>query len=142
MAAATCHASSPATHDLQPIVYEREPGAASRPAPRGYRGREPEKTDLHAVVREHLETLLDEARRRSESGTGYPTFIEHELRRFLDCGLLARGFARLRCKMCGFERLVAFSCKGRICPSCWARRTSEIAADLVEHLTNPHIVIR
>jgi hypothetical protein len=40
MAAATCHASRPATNDLSPIVYERESGAASRPAPRGYRGRE------------------------------------------------------------------------------------------------------
>jgi hypothetical protein len=29
---------------------------------------------------------------------------------------------------------VAFSCKGRICPSCWARRAADIAADLVDRL--------
>ena len=39
-------------------------------------------------------------------------FIEQEFRRYLDCGILAKGFARLRCPSCGFERLVAFSCKG------------------------------
>jgi hypothetical protein len=32
------------------------------------------------------------------------------------------------------ERLVAFSCKGRVCPSCWARRTTETAADLVDRV--------
>ncbi len=30
--------------------------------------------------------------------------------------------------------LVAFSCKGRVCPSCWARRTAETAADLVDRV--------
>lgn len=73
-----------------------------------------QKTTLHAVVREHLETLLDEGHLRSDAGTGYPRFIEHKFRRYLDCGLLARGFARLRCPSCGLEQLVAFSCKGRL----------------------------
>jgi len=111
------------------------------------------------VVHGHLETLLDEARRRNDEGYGYPRFVEHEFRRYLDCGLLARGFARLRCPECGFERLVAFSCKGRICPPaigrstgtssrarslrslrakpgprCWARRAADTAAHLVDHV--------
>jgi hypothetical protein len=85
-------------------------------------------------VRENLETLLDEARERSEGGYGYPAFVEKEFRRYLDCGLLPHGFSRLRCPTCGFERLVAFSCKGRVCPSCWARRTAETAADLVDRV--------
>lgn len=117
-----------------PSSYEREADAASLPAPRGYRRREPEKTALHAVVREHFETLLDEGRRLSEAGTGYPRFIEHELHRHLDCGLLARGFARLHCPLRGFERLAAFSCKGRLCPSYWARRTAGIAARVVDRV--------
>jgi hypothetical protein len=83
-------------------------------------------------VRGHLETLLDEARRRDEGGNGYPRFVEHEFRRYVDCGLLSRGFSRLRCPECGHERLVGFSCKGRLCPSCQARRTADIAADLVD----------
>ena len=116
------------------MAFEREQDAASRPVPRTYRHREPEKTALYKTVQEHLETFLEEARARHESGAGYPPFIEHEFRRFLGCGLLSRGFARLRCPQCGFERLVAFSCKGRLCPSCWARRTADIAAHLVDRV--------
>lgn len=36
-----------------------------------------------------------------------------------------RGFARVRCPDCGFERLVAFSCKTSICPSCATRRMED-----------------
>jgi hypothetical protein len=32
------------------------------------------------------------------------------------------------------EKIVAFSCKGRMCPSCWARRTADTAAHLVERV--------
>lgn len=139
MGSPACQDSGPADHthgsrDLPHLAYERTPGAASRPVPRGYRRREPEKTTLHIVVREHLQTLLDEARRGNETGSGYPRFVEREFLRYMDCGLLARGFARLRCPSCGFERLVAFSCKGRICPSCWARRAADTAAHLVDHI--------
>lgn len=114
--------------------YERAPGDALRPAPASYQRREPEKTALHAMVRGHLETLLAQARQASADGTGYPAFVEKEFRRYLDCGILANGFARLRCPTCGFERLVAFSCKGRLCPSCWAKRAADTAAHLVDHV--------
>ena len=118
---------------LPAIVYEREPGSASRRPPASYRRREPEKSSLHRVVRENLATFLVEPR-LVEPYTGYPPFVEREFERFLGCGLLSRGFARLRCPTCGFERLVAFSCKGRICPSCWARRAADTAARLVENV--------
>jgi len=45
--------------------------------------------------------------------------------KFLTCGILAHGFARVRCERagCGHEYLLAFSCKARyFCPSCHARR--------------------
>ncbi|AUX29006.1 MULTISPECIES: transposase zinc-binding domain-containing protein [Sorangium] len=52
---------------------------------------------------------------------------------YLDCGLLCRGFARLRCERCEESRLVAFSCKGRgFCPSCLGRRICATAANLIE----------
>lgn len=133
-AARSARAPRPLQDGLPAISYERTPGAALRPAPRPYRRREPEKNALYAVVREHLETMLDEARRGSDSGDGYPVFIEREFVHYLHCGLLSRGFARLRCPSCGFERLVAFSCKGRICPSCWARRAADTAAHLVDRV--------
>src|SRR5712691_7287693 len=62
-----------------------------------------------------------------------PKFVEREFREFLTCGVLAHGFARLRCGVCAVERLVPFSCKGRgFCPSCGGRRMTEAAARLVE----------
>jgi hypothetical protein len=64
---------------------------------------------LHHVVREHLETFLAEARLRG-GGEGLPRFVGRELREFLSCGVLARGFAHFRCSDCQREILVAFSC--------------------------------
>ncbi|MBC8426284.1 transposase [bacterium] len=120
-------------YDGLPLVdYERHPSAATTPLPGKYKRREPEKTVLYAIVREHLETFL--ARPTLRGGLRYPRFVEREFRRYLDCGLLCRGFSRLRCAECGFERLVAYSCKGRLCPSCLARRTNDTAARLVDRL--------
>ncbi len=97
MQCASSHVTQHVNNELPAIFYERESGAASQPVPAGYRRHEPEKTVFYSVVSEHLETLLYDARQQDESGTGYPRFVEHEFRRYLDCGLLSRGFARLRC---------------------------------------------
>jgi hypothetical protein len=64
------------------------------------------------------------------------------LEAFLDCGLLCRGFARVRCSACDESRLVAFSCKGRgVCPSCLGRRMCATSANLVERVL-PEIDLR
>jgi hypothetical protein len=95
--------------------------------------REPEKTVLYQLVCAHLETMLAEVRDEDEEGNGLPWFVERELRRYLDCGILARGFMRLVCEACGKELVVGFSCKGRgFCPSCVARRMDDTAAYLVD----------
>ena len=107
----------------------------------GYRRREPETGALHRVLRTHLETFLARA---AGDGTrpGLPRFAEREFRRFLACGILAHGFARVRCPRCGLDELVAFSCKGRgFCPSCCARRMSETAAHLVDRVL-PEVPVR
>ncbi|MBI5709230.1 MAG: transposase zinc-binding domain-containing protein [Candidatus Eisenbacteria bacterium] len=58
--------------------------------------------------------------------------------RFLDCGLVEHGFARVRCVTCRAEFLVVFRCKGRhFCPSCHARRLAEWSLWLDEHLLAP-----
>jgi hypothetical protein len=63
-------------------------------------------------VRDNLETLYgaieDEA-----IAVRIPKHARKELEAYLSCGLLCRGFARLKCEDCGERRLVAFSCKGR-----------------------------
>ena len=106
-----------------------------------YQPRTPEGGVLYAVIREHLETFLAEAARGTE-GRGLPAFVEQEFRDYLTCGVLAHGFARVRCDACAFERLVPFSCKGRgFCPSCGGRRMTEHAARLVTEVL-PHVRVR
>src|SRR3989442_2804249 len=91
------------------------------------RPRDAEPAVLYRVIDEHLEAFLETARRNAD-GSPLPEFVEQEFRDFLTCGLLAHGFARLRCTDCAFERLVPFSCKGRgFCPSCGGRRMKRSA---------------
>jgi hypothetical protein len=67
-----------------------------------------------------------------------PQFVKDEFDAFLECGILAHGFLRLRCADCADEKLVAFSCKRRgFCPSCGARRMAETAAHLVDYVIPP-----
>ncbi len=71
-------------------------------------------------------------------GRAVPGYVEGELRRYLECGILACGFCRARCPACGHDFLVAFSCQGRgVCPSCNARRMAETAAHLLDHVFHP-----
>ncbi len=59
-----------------------------------------------------------------------PRFVARDLEAYLRCGILEHGFLRARCDRCSQEVFVAFSCKGRTCPSCGARRME----DTTEHL--------
>jgi hypothetical protein len=57
--------------------------------------------------------------------------VDGVVARYLDCGILHRGFAPIRCPECQKELLLAFSCKGRgLCPSCGAKRATAFAAFL------------
>ena len=90
-----------------------------------YRPRDPGRSVLYRVVDEHLDAFLDAAAHHAD-GARLPKFVEQVFRDFLTCGVLAHGFARLRCGDCASERLVPFSCKGRgFCPSCGGRRMTE-----------------
>ncbi len=85
-----------------------------------------------------LETFLAQAAEADPMADGVPSWVERDLRAYLRCGILAHGFARARCTGCGYDFLVAFSCKGRgVCPSCNARRMVETAAHLVDHVLPP-----
>ncbi len=124
------------------LAYERFAGAARGPLTGKWRRREPERTVLHATIRAHLRTFLEEARARTDEGLGLPRFVEAEFERYLACGILAHGFARVRCERCGDELLVAFSCKGRgFCPSCTTRRMHDTAARLVDGVL-PRVPVR
>ena len=71
-----------------------------------------------------------------------PEFVRDEFEAFLECGILAHGFLRVRCADCAHEKLVAFSCKRRgFCPSCGARRMAGSAAVLVDEVI-PRVPVR
>ena len=92
------------------------------------------------MVAEELETFL--AQVEAHTGSSVPEFIKDEFEAFLECGILAHGFLRLRCSECSHEKLVAFSCKRRgFCPSCGARRMAETAAYLVDRVI-PRVPVR
>jgi len=106
----------------------------------GYTPRQAERTVLHQVVREHLETFLATTARADPAGL--PAFLEQEFRGFLDCGIWSRDFARFQSDGGHAETLVPFSCKRRgFCPSCGGRRMAAGAAELVDHIL-PHVPVR
>jgi len=96
-----------------------------------YCRRRPEQTALYQDVQQHLETYLAIAGEDDWNAQRVPAYVERAFfnqsgRRYLECGILAYGFARARCPDCGHDFLVAFSCKGRgLCPSCNAPRMGE-----------------
>jgi len=107
---------------------------ARRPA-RRYERRRPEKTPLHRIVSENLESWLEW---REAAERPVPGYVEDELRGYLECGLLCFGFARAVCMTCRTGFVVAFSCKGRgVCPSCNGRHMAQTAAHLVDHVIPP-----
>jgi hypothetical protein len=63
---------------------------------------------LYRVISDHLSTFLERAR-HPDTGSPLPEFVGQEFERYLRCGILAHGFARVRCKGCGHEKRVAFS---------------------------------
>ena len=78
---------------------------AARPRS-SYQRRTPEQTSLYRAVQAHLETFLAQA---ESAGAGVPAFVKREFEDYLKCGILSHWFARLRCRACGDESLIAFS---------------------------------
>lgn len=105
-----------------------------------YERHRPEDTTLYRVVQDDLETFLAQA--ETQTGSGLPRFVKDEVEAYLECGILAYGFLRVRCAECAREKLVAFSCKRRgFCPSCGARRMAGTAAVLVDRVV-PRVPVR
>ena len=116
--------------------------AAKHIAPQAqrYQRRRPEKTLWYRTVQSHFETWL--ALSTGQDDASPPAHVEQAFRRYLECGILAHGFARAHCDECGHDFLIAFSCKGRgVCPSCNTRRMAETAAHLTDHVF-PRLPVR
>ena len=64
--------------------------------------------------------------------------VPQVVHKFLDCGNLDRGFARIRCDHCQKEYLLAFSCKSRwFCPTCHQKNIQTTAAFLTARVLAP-----
>jgi Transposase zinc-binding domain/Putative transposase len=64
--------------------------------------------------------------------------IPDVVHKFLACGDLARGFARIRCDHCKHEYLLAFSCKSRwFCPSCHQKNVQATARYILDQVLAP-----
>ena len=118
----------------------RQPQRAPDGAPVHYERHRPEQTTLCRLVQQHVASSI--AHTEARTGAELSRFIKDEFDTFLECGILAHAFMRLRCEECDHDKLLAFSCKRcGFCPSCGARRISQTAAQLVNHVI-PHVRVR
>jgi len=94
------------------------------PAARGVKPRRPQASPLFRLVSDHLlrlQTVYD-ARFAREYGP-WRLVVTQVADRFLTCGVLDHGFARIRCDACTHEYLLTFFCKCHyFCPSCHAKQ--------------------
>jgi hypothetical protein len=106
-----------------------------------YRRHEPETTLLYQVLAREWATW--NAERRADTGRApLPAFVGREMDAYFRCGILDHGFTILSCDDCDQKLPVAYSCKRRgVCPSCCAKRMSEIAVHLVDNVL-PHVAYR
>jgi hypothetical protein len=117
----------------------------ARPAQKSYdiyEPRNPRKTHYFQCVQNHFEDLemLWDDRYERQYGFFRP-YVRDVIYRYLDCGDLHLGFARVRCLDCGHEYLLPFSCKRRhFCPSCHQKRVVEFGEWLCEEVLKyvPH----
>lgn len=92
-----------------------------------YKPRNPKDSAFYNCVETHFEELerFWDDLYAPRYGFWRP-YIKDVIYRYLDCGDLRCGFARVRCDHCGHEYLLAFSCKRRhFCPSCHQKRVVE-----------------
>jgi hypothetical protein len=99
-----------------------------------YRPRLPRESALWQCVQQHFDGFTTEYRASYQTKYGpLRPVVPDVVQRFLKCGDLHEGFARVRCPDCRLEYLLAFSCKTRgFCPSCQQRRIVQTAQTLVE----------
>jgi hypothetical protein len=118
---------------------------AGRPVPKPgsfYRPRDPEASPFLQVMREHFDQFEKVYPERYQRGYGFwRPVIRSSIDRFIKCGDLKQGFARVRCPDCRKEFFVAFSCRQRACcPSCDQKRALMLALRLNAEVfdTVPH----
>ncbi len=112
------------------------------PAPRRaavYRPRRPRASPLWQLLDRYFDEFqrVYDERYRQRYGFWRPV-IASTIEKFLACGDLREGFARVRCPRCRDEFFVAFSCRRRcLCPSCHQKRALVMAEHIARDLCAP-----
>jgi ribosomal protein S27E len=92
-----------------------------------YQPRNPKASGYYRCVQDHFELLEMHWPERYAPRYGFwRPYVTDVIYRYLECGDLHFGFARVKCQECGHEYLLAYSCKRRhFCPSCHQKRVVE-----------------
>jgi len=108
--------------------------ASRRPdgLPLHYARHRPEQTTLYRLLQRHAASFI--AHTEATLGARLPRFIKDESDAFLQCGIPAHGFLRLRCGECAHDTLPAFSCKRSRLAILAARRRLRIQPQVGEDL--------
>ena len=106
-----------------------------------YRPRRPRESPLYRIIERYFPQFEDTCPERYEKRYGFwRSIIGDVVRKFLRCGDLHFGFARVRCTggECGHEMLVPFSCRQRcLCPSCHQKRALLTAERIAQRICLP-----
>ena len=101
-----------------------------------YRPRRPQESPFYRLVERFYPEFKRVYPERYQERYGFwRPIIDTVVEKFLECGDLTHGFARVRCPKCRHELFAAFSCRGRcFCPSCHEKRALEKAGWVAEHV--------
>jgi hypothetical protein len=120
------------SHRANPVPRTKKPLSTV------YRPRNHE-TPFFKIVRDHIDEFEKVYTERYQAKYGYwRPVIRKSIDKFLKCGDLKEGFARVRCQDCHEEFFVAFSCRQRsCCPSCDQKRALLLAHRLNNEVFAP-----
>ena len=104
-----------------------------------YYPRRPQESPLWQLLNEHFHHFVAEYEDRFRKAYGFfRQVISDVVQKFLQCGDLKQGFARVRCPECHHEYLLAFSCMGHwFCSSCHAKIVIRFGERLKEKILYP-----
>ena len=111
-----------------------------------YRSRKPQNSQYYKCVQDHFEAFEQVYEEKFSRQYGFfRPYVKDVIYRYLDCGILQNGFARVKCSDCGHEYLLAFSCKRRhFCPSCHQKRVVEfgemLCTEVLKKIPHRHFV--
>src|SRR5665647_529892 len=111
-----------------------------------YKCRKPQYGSYYQCIEDNYETFKRVYERKYQAKYGYlRPIVSKVIYQYLDCGILHNGFARIKCRVCNYEYLLAFSCKRRhFCPSCHAKRILEfgefVCSEVLKNVPHRHFV--